>query len=330
MIDICGIVRRSDEQVDRAALEQMRDVMDHRGPDGSGLFIDGHVGLGHRRLAIIDLATGHQPMTNEDGSCHIVFNGEIYNYLELRDTYLEHSHQFRMRSDTEVILHLYEEFGEACVTYLNGMFAFAIWDALKRQLFMARDRVGVKPLYYTIRGDTFLFASELKALLNHPLVERRIDPTAIDEFLTYGYVQPPKTICEGILRVPEGHVLLWRDGIATLKQYWDLRFEPDTVASEEEHAERVRRGSGVLPAMWALGPHPWSPALNNIMLFVVTGALVFALARRVAGSMSAVGAVAMIAVWPTGFSFRVWRPRSCCWRRFSSAPLGCDWLRSPH
>jgi asparagine synthase (glutamine-hydrolysing) len=240
MCGICGIVQRGGAPVDRLALEQMRDTIDYRGPDGAGLFVDAGVGLGHRRLAIIDLATGDQPMANAAGTCHIVFNGEIYNYLELRDAAKAEGFRFRTQSDTEVILNLYERFGDDCVSHLNGMFAFAIWDAARRELFVARDRVGVKPLYYTVRGDAFLFASELKALLQHPLVEARVEPTAIDEFLTYGYVQTPNTICSGIFRVPEGHVLRWRDGHVTLKRYWDLRFEPDATTRESEHEERVR------------------------------------------------------------------------------------------
>ena len=238
MCGICGIVHRDDAPVDRIALEQMRDAMAYRGPDGAGLYLADGVGLGHRRLAIIDLATGDQPMSNDDGSCHIVFNGEIYNYIELRDACISAGQTFRTQSDTEVILRLYERLGDECVTQLNGMFTFAIWDTRRRELFVARDRVGVKPLYYTMRDGTFLFASELKALLQHPLVPARIQPSAIDEFLTYGYVQTPGTICEGIFRVPEGHVLRWRNGHVTIKQYWDLTFAPEP-GPEKEHEERV-------------------------------------------------------------------------------------------
>jgi asparagine synthase (glutamine-hydrolysing) len=239
MCGICGVVHRERMPVDRAALEQMRDAMAYRGPDGVGLYVDRGVGLGHRRLAVIDLATGDQPMTNEAGTLHLIFNGEIYNYLELRDECIAAGQTFRTRSDTEVILRLYERLGDACVSHLNGMFAFAIWDTRTRELFVARDRVGVKPLYYTVRGETLLFASEMKALLRHPLVSVDIAPTAIDEFLTYGYVQTPGTICQGVLRLPEGHLLRWRDGQITLKRYWDLDFTPDESTSETEHRERV-------------------------------------------------------------------------------------------
>jgi asparagine synthase (glutamine-hydrolysing) len=240
MCAICGIVNFDQrEPTDQRVLTRMRDVMDYRGPDDAGIYVDRHVGLGHRRLSIIDLASGTQPMCNEDGSIHIVFNGEVYNYLELRRQYLYGRHDFSSSSDTEVIIHLYEEFGARCVEYLNGMFAFALWDARKQTLLLARDRVGVKPLYYSVQNGTLIFASEVKALLQHPSVHAAVDPVAIDQFMTYGYVQSPGTALKGIFRVPEGHVMTYRDGVLTATRYWDLDFVPNHEATEQEHVDRV-------------------------------------------------------------------------------------------
>jgi asparagine synthase (glutamine-hydrolysing) len=240
MCGICGIVDRDGRPIDRAVLERMRDAMTHRGPDAEGLYEAAGVGLGHRRLSIIDLATGSQPMTNEDGSLVIVYNGEVYNYLELRETYLDGRHRFTSTSDTEVILHLFEEFGRDAVAYLNGMFAFAIWDRTSRRLLLARDRLGVKPLYYTVLGGrTLLFASEIKALLQHPGVAVSVSPEALDEYMTFGYVQTPRTLLAGIERLPEGHTLEWHRGQLTVRRYWDLDFSPDTSLSEDEHVRAV-------------------------------------------------------------------------------------------
>jgi asparagine synthase (glutamine-hydrolysing) len=177
-------------------------------------------------------------MASADGTRWIVFNGEIYNYLELRRDHLS-GDRFASSSDTEVILHMYDKFGEDCVRYFNGMFAFAIWDTKARRLFLARDRVGVKPLYYTVQNGTFAFASEIKSLLQHEKVSVEIDPTAIDDFMTFGYVQSPRTIFKNILRVPEGHTLTWQDGRITLQQYWDLEFRPDESVSLSEQCERL-------------------------------------------------------------------------------------------
>src|SRR5687768_17255336 len=168
MCGICGIARaRTSEHIDASALSSMRDVMIHRGPDDAGAYVVPGVGLAMRRLSIIDIVGGRQPMCNEDKTLWIVFNGEIYNYLELRQQHLSHRHRFSSNSDTEVILHLYEEYGPECVNYLNGMFAFAIWNTRTEELFLARDRTGEKSLYYTIVGDTLLFASEIKSLLQY-------------------------------------------------------------------------------------------------------------------------------------------------------------------
>jgi asparagine synthase (glutamine-hydrolysing) len=242
MCGICGIVHLDRQRpIDEYVLSAMRDVLAYRGPDGAGIHIDGHVGLAHRRLSIIDLASGHQPMCNEDRSIWIVFNGEIYNYVELRKQYLEGRHQFSSTSDTEVIIHLYEEFGARCVDHLNGMFAFALWDARQQTLLLARDRVGVKPLYYAIDRNALIFASEIKSLLRYPGVSPAVDPYAIDQYMTYGYVQSPGTALKGIYRVPEGQVMTYAGGRLTSTRYWDLDFTPTVGVSEEEHIAQVSR-----------------------------------------------------------------------------------------
>ena len=240
MCGICGVANSDKhETVDRVVLERMRDALVHRGPDSAGSYVNCEVGLGVRRLSIIDLANGHQPLTNEDKSIWIVFNGEIYNYIELRRDYLEDHFHFSTASDTEVILRLYERFQEECVHFLNGMFAFAIWDSKKGQLLLARDRLGKKPLYYTLQNGSIIFASELKSILHHPKVSVEINPRAIDQFITYGYVQTPETPFSNIYKLPEGHILTWRRGTTRVRSYWDLDFQPAEHLSEDDHVERV-------------------------------------------------------------------------------------------
>jgi asparagine synthase (glutamine-hydrolysing) len=240
MCGICGVANSDKhETVDRIVLDRMRDALVHRGPDSAGSYINGEVGLAARRLSIIDLANGHQPLTNEDQSIWIVFNGEIYNYIELRRHYLEDRFHFSTVSDTEVILRLYERFQEECVDFLNGMFAFAIWDSKKGQLLLARDRLGKKPLYYALQKGSLIFASELKSILQHPKVSVEINPRAIDQFMTYGYVQTPETPFSNIYKLPEGHILTWRRGITRIRSYWDLDFQPAEHLSEDDHIERI-------------------------------------------------------------------------------------------
>jgi asparagine synthase (glutamine-hydrolysing) len=202
----------------------MMQAMRHRGPDDDGLYISGPVGLGHRRLSIIDLSTGKQPIGNEDGTVWIVFNGEIYNYKELRASLLQRGHQFHTASDTEVIVHLYEEYGAECASRLRGMFAFAIWDERTKTLLLARDRVGIKPLYYHLSNEALIFASEVKALLEDPSVTRTADPSALATFLTYKYPPGEKTLFKNILKLSPGHYLIAKDGKLSIKQYWDLQF----------------------------------------------------------------------------------------------------------
>ena len=241
---MCGITGifypRRTQAVSTELLQRMTNVLAHRGPDERSCFVEGPVGLGHRRLKIIDLEGGKQPLFNETNSMVIVFNGEIYNFLLLREELLKKGHQFKTKSDTEVILHAYEEYGEDCVRHLRGMFAFAIWDGEKQRLFLARDRVGIKPLYYFWDGQKLLFASELKAILQDPTISRRIDPLALDDYLTYLYVPAPKTIFQGIRKLLPGYTLtVDTDGIRE-RQYWDLRFQPRSDLSEDEYAAGLR------------------------------------------------------------------------------------------
>ena len=193
--------------VEPDVIHAMRKAATHRGPDDHGALVSGNVGLGFNRLSIIDLVGGHQPLANEDETVWIVFNGEIYNFESLRDDLLKRGHLFRTRSDTETIVHLWEEFGEDCVTRLRGMFAFAIWDSRKRVLFIARDRLGIKPLYFFQDRERFAFASELKALLEVPEIARVVDPAAIQEFLRQRYVIAPNTMLEGIKKLEPGHTV---------------------------------------------------------------------------------------------------------------------------
>src|SRR6266542_4388504 len=248
---MCGIAGFYDTQLilDAAAraavLGRMCDVIKHRGPDDQGMMItsDG-VALGMRRLSIIDLAGGHQPISNEDGAISVVFNGEIYNYRELQRELEACGHQFGTNSDTEVIVHAFEEYDTSCVERFRGMFAFALWDARQRRLFLARDRVGKKPLYYTLTPDgTFVFGSELKSLLNHPNVRRELNLEALDAFFTYGYVPDPLSIFRNVQKLAPGHHLTFANGRLSIQPYWDFRYE-DTedngLRRSEDYLEELR------------------------------------------------------------------------------------------
>lgn len=228
MCGICGIVAIGDATpvISRNALERMNSSIAHRGPDDDGFYCTNIVGLASRRLSIIDLASGHQPITNEDGSVWIVFNGEIYNYRELRSYLEKHDHIFRTDSDTETILHLYEEFGIDCVQHLNGIFAFAIWDERKQELLLARDRMGIKPMYYThLASGQFIFGSEMKAILAHPDVERKVDLIALNEYLSYEYVPTPRTIISDVWRLEAGHTLCCNRKGLQISPYSSLSFQ---------------------------------------------------------------------------------------------------------
>ena len=227
MCGICGKLEFDPlAKVPPRLIKAMADAMVHRGPDDDGYYVKDQIGLGFRRLSIIDLSGGHQPLSNEDESVWIVFNGEIYNYLELRAFLLAKGHIFKTKSDTEVIVHLYEECGRDCVEKLRGMFGFAIWDSKRRTLFLARDRVGIKPLYYYLGGNFLSFGSEMKAILVDPAVRREVDPAMIDRFLTYCYTPGPQTLLRNFLKLEPGHWLTVQDGKIQIQSYWDLDFQP--------------------------------------------------------------------------------------------------------
>jgi asparagine synthase (glutamine-hydrolysing) len=221
MCGICGIFDLSGAPISRDLLDRMNSVIQHRGPDGAGELVDREVGLGHRRLSIIDLGGGAQPIGNEDGTLQIVFNGEIYNFVELRKELEQAGHKFKTQSDTEVIVHGYEQWGRDCVKRFNGMFAFAIWDSRKRELFLARDHLGIKPLYYVTLGKQVLFASEIKSLLQHPECPRRLDEEALAELFTFRYVPSPKTLFQGIQKLPPAHWMLITRGGVRIERFWD-------------------------------------------------------------------------------------------------------------
>jgi asparagine synthase (glutamine-hydrolysing) len=242
---MCGIngiafSTKSRRTIDLRVLERMRDIIKHRGPDDEGSFIQGRIGLGHRRLSIVDVAAGHQPMTNEDGSLHITYNGEIYNHADFRESLEAKGHVYSTHCDTETILHLYEEHGEQAVEYLRGMFAFAIWDERKRELFIARDRLGVKPLYYVHQEDGSLyFASEIKALLEAGAIKPNINYAALPDYLANHGTSNDKTLFAGVRRLLPGHTLTWKDGTVEIRQYWDISFANEGAESGRRDADLI-------------------------------------------------------------------------------------------
>ncbi|MDS4040516.1 MAG: amidotransferase 1, exosortase A system-associated [Candidatus Competibacter sp.] len=244
---MCGITgifdSRERRDIDRALLARMNDSQHHRGPDETGLHVEPGLGFAHKRLSIIDLSTGQQPLFNEDGTVVVVFNGEIYNFQELAPELEALGHVFRTRSDTEVIVHAWEAWGEDCVERFRGMFAFALWDRNRETLFMARDRLGVKPLFYTLLPDgRLLFGSELKALLADAALSREIDPRAVEEYFALGYVAEPRCIFKGVYKLPPAHTLTVRRGGRSLpasREYWDVRFTLDNPITEPEAREEL-------------------------------------------------------------------------------------------
>jgi asparagine synthase (glutamine-hydrolysing) len=242
MCGLCGMAvpKKLDRNVNETMLVRMRDSMVHRGPDDAGLFIDGRVGLGHRRLSIVDLGGGHQPMTNEDETVWIAYNGEVYNHRSLRASLEERGHIYRSESDTETIIHLYEEEGPRAVEKLRGMFAFAIWDSARRRLVLARDRLGIKPLYYTVSDDGVIcFASEIKALIEARAVRPELDYEALPDYAANRYTSGEQTLFRGVKRLLPGHILIWRDGHIEIERYWDASFvKPIEPTSENEYVER--------------------------------------------------------------------------------------------
>jgi len=258
---MCGIVGifalHGNPEIDRELLSRMNETQHHRGPDEGGIHLDAGIGLGHRRLSIVDLSTGQQPLFNEDGNVVVVFNGMIYNYQALMTELTALGHTFRSRCDTEVIVHAWEQWGPACVTRLRGMFAFALWDHRQQQLFMARDRLGIKPLFYTLLADgRLLFGSELKSLLADPALPRTLDPLAVEDYFAYGYVPEPRSIFQGVHKVNPGHtILLQRDPQARTvplvqqTKYWDIPFKTEAPRPQQEIEaqllERLRETVGI-------------------------------------------------------------------------------------
>ena len=246
---MCGITgifdTRGGAEIATAVLQRMNNAQHHRGPDEGSLHIEAGLGLGHRRLSIIDIATGQQPLFNEDGSVVVVFNGEIYNYQDLIPELQALGHVFHTKSDTEVIVHAWEQWGEDCVQRFRGMFAFALWDRKRQSLFMARDRLGVEPMFYALLDDgMLLFGSELKSLLAHGGLKRDIDPLAVEEYFALGYVAEPRSIFRQALKLPPGHSLVIRRGqpLAAPREYWDVRFTLDNPISEQDaKAEMIER-----------------------------------------------------------------------------------------
>ena len=230
---MCGIFGIAAPDVERTFLERATNSLAHRGPDAAGFYLDATIALGHRRLSIIDLAGSHQPLFNEDRTKSIVFNGEIYNFADLRNRLIALGHIFATHGDTETILHAYEEWGEACVEHFSGMFAFAIWDAASQQLFLARDRFGIKPLFYGEYKKGFCFASEMKAILADEEFPRGIDHLALASYFMLSYIPGEATIYPGIRKLLPGHTLTWRDKKFTIRKYWDLDFNPDMGKSED-------------------------------------------------------------------------------------------------
>jgi asparagine synthase (glutamine-hydrolysing) len=240
MCGICGISYPDHQAPEQAAVEAMARAIVHRGPDSDGFHVEPGVGLGVRRLAIIDVKGGDQPIPNEDECLWIVFNGESHNFPDLYTELLKRGHEFRTRSDTECILHLYEEYGDDCVKHLRGQAAFALWDRRKRKLLLARDRMGKKPLYYTIQNGTLYFASELSALFAALPQKPEIHLEAIDLYLSLQYIPDPLTAYQGVYKLPPAHRLIWQHGDARIERYWDFAYQPKHTASEEDLIEELR------------------------------------------------------------------------------------------
>ncbi len=233
MCGIVGVVNlQAGPPIEEFQLRQMLAMIRHRGPDQFGVYLNDQVGLGSARLSIIDLSSGQQPISNEDETLWIVFNGEIFNYIELRPELEARGHHFSTNTDTEIILHLYEDYGPQCLSLLNGQFAIAIWDEKRNSLFLARDRVGIRPIFYTLSGNTFLFGSEIKSLLADPRVEARLDNLSLNQIFTYWSTLSPRTVFENIWEVPAGHYLLIQDGNLHIEPYWQVEF-PNAGESED-------------------------------------------------------------------------------------------------
>lgn len=240
MCGIAGIYNyKNDQPINETVLRRMTGALAHRGPDDEGFHVAGPIGLGHRRLSIIDVTGGRQPVFNEDATVAVILNGEIYNYRELAKLVESRGHRLRTQSDTETIVHLYEEFGEACVEHLHGMFAFALWDSRQQKLLLARDRIGKKPLYFADVSGALIFGSELKALLEHPQMSREVYPLAVADYFSYQFVPAPKTIYRHARKLRAGHCLIVTPNGATERQYWDIDFSQTEQRSEAEWCEML-------------------------------------------------------------------------------------------
>lgn len=238
---MCGIVGFTNNISDtERVLGEMMDLIKHRGPDASGKFIDDCIALGHRRLSIIDISSqGDQPIFNEDGSLVIVFNGEIYNYMDIRSKLIDAGHKFRTNTDTEVLIHGYEEYGEKLLNMLRGMFSFLIWDKKKNELFGARDFFGIKPMYYAHMGDTFMFGSEIKSFLAHPDFKKELNTSVLETYLTFQYSPTYETFFKNVYKLPPAHFFKLKDGKMTIKRYWDVHFDADSKPDLDEWVTRI-------------------------------------------------------------------------------------------
>lgn len=239
MCGISGLIHKSSEAIDRGLLQKMNRLISHRGPDDEGYFFDGPVGLAHRRLSIIDIGGGHQPISSEDGRFIIVFNGEIYNFQKLRADLESQGHSFKTNSDTEVLLELFISEGPVCLPKLNGMFAFAIWDKLEEKLFLARDRMGKKPLYFWNHSDHFAFASEIKVFRPHPKFSSELNPLALSHFFQYEYVPAPYAIYNEVQKLPAAHYMIYHKGEVQIQPYWDIPLMSSEPVSEEEAQKKI-------------------------------------------------------------------------------------------
>lgn len=244
---MCGITGyiyfEREREIEPGVLKNMTDSIHHRGPDDEGFFIEKNVGLGFRRLSIIDLSTGHQPLANEDETVWIIFNGEIYNYQELQENLIKQGHVFRTKSDTETIVHLYEQYGTDCLQHLRGMFGFAIWDSRKQQLFCGRDRFGIKPFYYYTDAEKIVFGSEIKAILKAPNIDKTLSYDALDSYFAFGYITSDLSIYKNVRKLQPGHFLLLSFNgkpVVKTERYWDIRFDPDYSKNEEQWSQEIQ------------------------------------------------------------------------------------------
>jgi asparagine synthase (glutamine-hydrolysing) len=288
MCGICGVFNmRKDGPVSRRVLTRMNALLVHRGPDGSGIYLRGCIGFGHRRLAVIDVAKGEQPLANEDGTVRLIYNGEIYNHKELQAELVKKGHRFITDCDTEVIVHAYEEYGPACVLRFNGMFAFALWDETRERLFLARDRLGIKPLYYLIRGRYFIFASEIKAILTHPEVSVQVDINAVPEYLLCTSLLESRTMFKDIRSLPPGTTLVIESGVLREQRYWSLERDAarHSGASFRDCRERVRTLLDAAVGMQVVSDVPFGTLLSGGLDSSVVAALA---ARHVSGRLKTI------------------------------------------